>query len=688
MARYFRTQLVNPISQYVAEPLNLYQGKLENMQGAQDKSQAEIVAANKAFGYVPTEEEAALAMQTKSELDKQVESIKDLDINNPSDKRKILEGIKKVRSAYEPGGQAYAHKANFDAYTENVKYLDELLKKKPGEGGIDANAYEYFKKKALEDFKSTGQVQNGQYKRYNGITPALNPDIDQQVIEATKDWKSNAISKGYWTDLSGKQWAIKNSSDLEYIDPNEVKQAVLADIMNRPENQAYAEQQAEIAFYGKDDTNGYDQSGNPMSYRPGYLKGQFYNSIFERPADLAAARLGFTKESTDQDIRENGIYRDDYNRAAEKQYPLQQTTEDTGRNFLNSLAANPEYQPFVKPNPNGDSEIDWNAVKDNMEGKSSSILGGIKDFFSNFLDMALTPTVGIAKVKQRAAEKVNNAREFISTVQTSLNTEADILKSMGALPTDFKVTPATFNDVMRASSQFSKVRGMALEYQGEVADAYSEEVNDRRENYTFLRTDSNTPITPDSDDSGVLIPYNAKEGKGTKLQASKRVTKPVIGSDGKPTGKFETTLMVTDQNGVNYFAEPKAAEEQEFFNNLYTINTDGLNAIRTGKPQYENQSIIPKNKLESIRTHFDSNATDGAKVAAITNSPKDGVIAVTFNYPGNQQVIQEFAYDSKDNRMIPVSQDMAPNEYMSIEDANWGKGVYSITNNGYKGTKK
>lgn len=318
MARYYTSQEYNPISQYAPAHLDYINQSGEELQKKQDIAQAVLTSLDKPFGYINTPQESALAQQTKKEIDDKVNNLSNLDINNPNDKKKLYQGIKEVRAYYEPGGQAYSHEANLEAYKEHVKGLDDALKKKPEEGGINLDQYNYLKAKSLNDFSTTGRVTNGQYNEYKGEMPALNPDIDKQVIEATKDWKENAVSKGYWTDKSGKQWAIKNSSDLEYIDPNEVKQSVLADIMTRPENQAYARQQSEVATYGKNfktqsgGSSGYDSNGNEVEYAPGNedhainsIKNKTYNDIFEKPANLAAARLGFQKTKNDQDIKEN-----------------------------------------------------------------------------------------------------------------------------------------------------------------------------------------------------------------------------------------------------------------------------------------------------------------------------------------------------------------------------------------------
>lgn len=293
MARYQNPTQQQFVSQFVPEPLEFEQNYFDNLQKRQDTAQLQVKGLEKPINFIPTTDEANLAQNTKYNIENKLNELSGLDINDPLSRDKYIKGIKDIKAQYEPGGQAYTHNANYEAYQNHIKYLDDVLKKKPEDGGINIDTYNYLKAKSLNDFGSSKQINSNQYNQYKGSMPALNPDIDKQVQEATKDWKSNAISKGYWTDKEGKQWAVKNSSDIESIDPNEIKASVLPDILNKPENKDYAEQQTNTALY-----NGKINSNDRVNY---------YNNFFTKPVDLAAARLGFTKAKYDQDIKGNEV---------------------------------------------------------------------------------------------------------------------------------------------------------------------------------------------------------------------------------------------------------------------------------------------------------------------------------------------------------------------------------------------
>lgn len=317
-----RFNQILPNEQYVSSRVPLPFEEMVKLGALKQGRQDEAIAEKEQYlakNWNRLGADAEHARSLKKESDQVLYNFKDKDFNDPQVRSDWYSAKVNLANKWGPDGAVGAMENNFNLRQAKVKELDTMLGKKPEEGGITKDTYDYILKKADDEYAAKGGIgEKGPqgYQQINFETPALNPDIDKQVIEASKDWKANAESHGYWQTPDG-QWARKNEHGIEYIDPQEVHDSVLADIKARPENQAYAKQQAEIATYGKDtSTDGYS------SFRPGYIKQQIYDNIFEQPAKLAAARLGFTKQTQDQDVRENSVFVHKANQKTDNPTPI------------------------------------------------------------------------------------------------------------------------------------------------------------------------------------------------------------------------------------------------------------------------------------------------------------------------------------------------------------------------------
>ena len=286
------------VSNYVPLPLEFMAQALAQKQNTQDKAILEqdtyLNKTWKRFDF-----DAPKARELKAKHDASVESFSNKDFNNPQVRNDWSRAKRQFANDFGQDGEAGAQEQNYNQYIAKDKELTSKLDKSPDQGGISAATKNYIMEKAYNDLKAKGGTgEQGQFG-YNQIqfeTGVANPDIGKQVLDATVNWKSDTNKNGYYIDSKGKtQWLKHGSIENEGISELEIKNAILPLIMQRPENRAYAEQQTNIAFYGKDDTtDGY------ISYKPGYLKDEMYKSFFTAPVEASMARLGFLNTSRDE----------------------------------------------------------------------------------------------------------------------------------------------------------------------------------------------------------------------------------------------------------------------------------------------------------------------------------------------------------------------------------------------------
>lgn len=325
MSRYYRSEIQHPIDTFVSQPLELYYNRLKDEQNRQDTAQAEVASViNKPFGYINTAKESVEAQQTKAELEAKGETLKGLDYNNPQDRAKLLQGLKDIRSSYEPGGQAYAHEANLAAYQDNLKNLKTLLDKGDKLGGITKDQYDYLTASALDKFSSTGRVKNGQYNQYSAVTPAPVVDAYKIADDVGNAWKSNKIqNEGYRLSTAKDGLNVpegtlfkKIGNSIEYADPNEIKHFTKQRIDQTPGAREYLQQQADIKEYKARKLGQYltgdpnalleqDQNGNFNQFNPDTYKSDKYQQALEDAGNYAGTKYGFTNKSQTEDIKNN-----------------------------------------------------------------------------------------------------------------------------------------------------------------------------------------------------------------------------------------------------------------------------------------------------------------------------------------------------------------------------------------------
>lgn len=282
------------VSSYVPLPLDeiLQIGALK--QDRQDKAIAEKEQyLGKNWNRLTPD--AQYARELKANTDATLAKFADKDFNDPQVKAEWYKTKQQLVNEWGPDGAIGAQEANYKAFQDTKKKLDEMLSKGSKDGGIDNKTYDYILNKALEDYNSQGGIGQKGPNGYNQIkfeSPAAYQDIYKQAQDATAHWKADAISKGGYYDTSG-QFIKKSTREIESIDPNEIIKYVTPALMADPMNQAFARQQAEINTYGK--------NVDPET------KNKIITDIFRKPVEAVAAEMGYKKEKYDQDWKNNPV---------------------------------------------------------------------------------------------------------------------------------------------------------------------------------------------------------------------------------------------------------------------------------------------------------------------------------------------------------------------------------------------
>lgn len=103
MARYFNSQLVQPISNFVPENLGFYQNKLEDLQGKQDAFNLSVEGLNKQTGALVNDIPGAMA--AKQQLEAKIQQLRDINYNDPRQQQAAIKEISTIRNAFSPFGE-------------------------------------------------------------------------------------------------------------------------------------------------------------------------------------------------------------------------------------------------------------------------------------------------------------------------------------------------------------------------------------------------------------------------------------------------------------------------------------------------------------------------------------------------------------------------------------------------------
>ncbi len=123
MARYYQSQIVQPISQFVAEPLDFYQGKLQGMQKKQDDYKLKIDELNKDID--PLMIDRPRAAEKVKEVRQYLNDSQNINYNDPQQQKKAVEAIRKIRDEFSNFGEAGAINARSSQFKTHLKDIDD-----------------------------------------------------------------------------------------------------------------------------------------------------------------------------------------------------------------------------------------------------------------------------------------------------------------------------------------------------------------------------------------------------------------------------------------------------------------------------------------------------------------------------------------------------------------------------------
>ena len=301
-------QLLQPqeyVSQYIPLPLDLINQAGAAKQKAQDEGVAETEKfLDKQWNRLSVDAPNARALKEKH--DARLNEFSSRDFSDQAVKSEWSKAKREMANDFGLDGAAGAQESNYNQYIAKEKDLNARLDKSPDQGGISATTKNYIMRKALDEYNAKGGIGEKKAEGYNSIqfdTPVANPDISKQVLDATVGWKEQVSKEGSWANLAGKQWATKYSKDISEISAQEIHDAILPYIMQKPENRAYAKQQVDATTYGYD--------------VPQAQKDKMYVDFFTKPVEASMARLGHKDISVDEDIKSNEAWLYDYKNKAE-----------------------------------------------------------------------------------------------------------------------------------------------------------------------------------------------------------------------------------------------------------------------------------------------------------------------------------------------------------------------------------
>lgn len=170
------------------------------------------------------------------------------DVASSYQKNGVLEGnrakktlLQSIRRDWMPGGKAYNFQKNQERFQAYAAALDEMYKK----GDINVDKKNQLLALSAKQFGKSYDDQNN-YKEFSGIDAAKDQDLTKQALEIADGWMANEVAKGTFKVMNGQYF---NMVTHEFVDLNEVVDNVYASLIRKPENIAFARQEAMLRGY-------------------------------------------------------------------------------------------------------------------------------------------------------------------------------------------------------------------------------------------------------------------------------------------------------------------------------------------------------------------------------------------------------------------------------------------------------
>jgi len=233
-------------------PIHFIDKTADMKQHEQDANEAErIDLLGKQYNTL--QQDRPLAMKAKKEIGDKLEEFSNKDFTDPTVKQEWYKTKRDIVNRFGPQGDIGAMQSNYNINQDYIKGLKERLNKGPKEGGIDEITYNKLANISLGRYQGIGEGGNQGYNQYQGITPAGYSDLAEQADKLAANWKADSIKKGGYYDIDGR-FIKKSTQEVEQIDPNEIYQNILPQLMADPMNKAFAQQNLMLNTYGTNAT--------------------------------------------------------------------------------------------------------------------------------------------------------------------------------------------------------------------------------------------------------------------------------------------------------------------------------------------------------------------------------------------------------------------------------------------------
>lgn len=286
MARFYSSQYINPRSAYVPLPFEPMAANLQALQQKQDQYQQNVELLDKPFGALAIDLEGATAEREKTRSD--LENLRNLDYNDPSNKRQIFDTIRNVRDSYGPQGTKGLMQNRLDQFNAAQKHIQDTYKDNPTQQGYLMG--ELNKQFYVTD-PNTGQIvtdpvtgkpildknkelrfneQTGQYENTGIETPQEWTWVDREswASNTLKDIEADQNYQNYgFSNVQGMESAIKafREGNRQHKDYNKIENAMILRAQGNPG--LLKSTQAEGEYYGYGDQSNWlveDEQGNTM----------------------------------------------------------------------------------------------------------------------------------------------------------------------------------------------------------------------------------------------------------------------------------------------------------------------------------------------------------------------------------------------------------------------------------------
>lgn len=195
--------------------------------------------------------------------------------------------LQEIRRDWMPGGKAKLFEENLQSYTDYKGQLDKMFEK----GDINSRKRDLLLAGSMNNFAGTfSDAPDGSevHSEFSGITAAHDQDLADQANTLVKGWMSDKVNSGTFKVMNGQYFNLETK---EYVNPKEVYEHVYNQLANKPENQSYLAQEADLlGFTGKD-------------------KETYMKQLLHEASNFGAQKAGFSK--VDNELRADWMLKEE-----------------------------------------------------------------------------------------------------------------------------------------------------------------------------------------------------------------------------------------------------------------------------------------------------------------------------------------------------------------------------------------